>query len=192
MLIMERSFLFEAKTFCLSAKVGFPNLRLEERRKGFVGCIFTSIQCLLWLVDMVEEAIQSPVKEDFTKSYREGDKATMVHGGGNKAGRFLEVSVLAEGGRKGVISLPEGRYGKGWRQFAGELQQLGRLSSSYLDWRSVGLHLRLGFLWFFFGCDCPEIVCGSHSINHGCRGESCCFQGLLLKVSQSLFSVLLF
>ena len=122
MLVMEQSFLYEAKTFCLSAKVGCPNLCLEERRKGFVGFIFVSIQCSLWLVDMVEEAIQSSVKEDFTKSYREGDKATMVHGGGNKAGRFLEVSVLAEGGCKGVIWLPEGRYGKGWRRFAGELR----------------------------------------------------------------------
>ena len=59
-----------------------------------------------------------------TKSYRKGDKATMVQGGGNKAGRFLKVSVLAEGGRKGVIWLPEGRYGKGWRRFVGELRQL--------------------------------------------------------------------
>jgi hypothetical protein len=55
--VMERIFSFEAKTFCLSAKVGCPNLRLEERRKGFVGYIFASIQCSLWLVDMVEAAI---------------------------------------------------------------------------------------------------------------------------------------
>ena len=54
------------------------------------------------------------MKEEIAKSYREGDKATMVHGGGNKAGRFLEVSVLAAGRRKGVIWLPEGRFGRGW------------------------------------------------------------------------------
>jgi hypothetical protein len=123
-LVMERSFTVEAKTFCLSAKVGYPNLRLEERRKGFLGYIFASVQCSSWLVEMVEAAIQSQAKEDFAKSYREGDKATMVHGGGNKAGRFLEVSVLTEGGRKGVIWLPEGRFGRGWRRFAGELRQL--------------------------------------------------------------------
>jgi hypothetical protein len=35
--VMERIFSFEAKTFCLSAKVGCPNLRLEERRKRFRG-----------------------------------------------------------------------------------------------------------------------------------------------------------
>jgi hypothetical protein len=40
------------------------------------------------------------VKEEIAKTFREGDKATMVHRGGNKAGRFLEVSVMAKGGRK--------------------------------------------------------------------------------------------
>ena len=57
MFVMERSFSFDAKTFYLSAKDGCPNLRLEERRKGFVGYIFTSIQCSSWLVDTVEVAI---------------------------------------------------------------------------------------------------------------------------------------
>ena len=60
-----------------------------------MGFIFASIQCSSWLVDMEEEAIQSPVKEDFAKSYHEGDKATMVHGGGNKAGSFFEVSEVS-------------------------------------------------------------------------------------------------
>jgi hypothetical protein len=44
---------------------------------------------------MVEAVIQSQVKEEISKSYRERDKAMMVHGGGNKAGWFLEVSILA-------------------------------------------------------------------------------------------------
>jgi hypothetical protein len=122
--IMERSFSVEAKSFRLSAKIGCPNLRLEERRKGFVGYIFASVQCSEWLVETVESAIQSQVKEEIAKTFREGDKAMMVHGGGNKAGRFLEVSFLAVGGRKGVIWLPEGRFGRGWRRFAGELRRL--------------------------------------------------------------------
>ena len=62
------------------------------------------------------------MKEDFSKSYREGDKVLMVHGGSNKAGRYLEVSVYAEGGHKGVLWLPEGRFGQGWHWFVGELR----------------------------------------------------------------------
>jgi hypothetical protein len=57
-----------------------------------------------------------------SKSYREGDKVLMVHGGSNKAGRYLEVSVYVEGGRKGVIWIPECRFGRGWHRFAGELR----------------------------------------------------------------------
>jgi hypothetical protein len=32
------------------------------------------------------------------------------------------VSVYAEGGRKGVLWIPEGRFGRGWRLFADELR----------------------------------------------------------------------
>jgi hypothetical protein len=117
---MERRFSIEAKSFCFSARDGFSDFRLEERRKNFVGFIFTSSLCASWLVETVEAACQ--VKEDVARSYREGDKVLMVHGGANKAGRFLEVSEYAEGGRKGVLWLPEGRFGRGWRRFAGELR----------------------------------------------------------------------
>ena len=80
---MERHFSIEAKSFCFSAKEGSPFLRSEEKRKDFVECIFASNQHSSWLVDTVEEA--SKVKDDITKSYREGDKVLMVHGGVNKA-----------------------------------------------------------------------------------------------------------
>jgi hypothetical protein len=150
---MERSFFFETKTLCLSAKDGCSLFRLEERRKGFVGFIFASNQCSSWLVDTVEAAILSQSKEDFAKSYYEGDKATMVQGGGNKAGRFLEVSVFAEGGRKGIIWLPEGRYGRGWRRFVVELRQLvagqikkTELAASPLEAPSLGVTARRSFV----------------------------------------------
>ena len=71
--MMERRFSIEAKSFCFSAKEWYPDLHLEERRKGFVGYIFASIQCSSWLVDTVEAA--SKVKDDIAKSYCEGDKS---------------------------------------------------------------------------------------------------------------------
>ena len=64
------------------------------------------------------------MKEEIVKSYCKGDKVTMVHRGGNKARRFLEVLVFAEGGCKGVIWLLKGHFGRGWRRFAGELWHL--------------------------------------------------------------------
>jgi hypothetical protein len=117
---MERRFSIEAKSFFFSSKNGSSLFRLEERRKNFLGYIFVSTQGSSWLVDTVEAACQG--KEDIAKSFREGDKALMVHEGANKAGRFLEVAVFAEGGRKGGLWLPEGWDGQGWRRFAGELR----------------------------------------------------------------------
>jgi hypothetical protein len=119
---MGRLFSIEAKSFRFSSKEGSSLFRLEERRKKFVGYILVSTQGSTWLIDTVEAACQE--KENVAKSFREGDKALMVHGGSNKAGRYLEVSVYAEGGRKGVLWLPEGRFGWGWRRFAGELRLL--------------------------------------------------------------------
>jgi hypothetical protein len=68
--------------------------------------------------------LKSPSIEDFAKSYREVEKVLMVRGGGNKASHYLEVAIFAEGGRKGIIWLPEGHGGWGWHQFVGELCQL--------------------------------------------------------------------
>jgi hypothetical protein len=116
---MERRFSIEAKSFWFSFKEGSSLLRLEERRKEFCGYIFVSINGSSWLVDTVEEVCK--VKEDIAKSFCEGDKAMMVHGGANKAGRFLEVAVFTEGGRKGGVWIPEGQDGWGWCHFVGEL-----------------------------------------------------------------------
>ena len=118
-LFIERCFCIQAKAFYFSVKDGSSVLRLEEKRKNFLGLIFASIPCLTWLVDTVEAACL--VEENIAKSFREGNKEFMVHGGANKGGRFLEVSIYAEGGRKGVLWIPEGRFGQGWRFFLDEL-----------------------------------------------------------------------
>ena len=56
---MERRFSIEAKAFCFTAKEGSTDLRLEERRKGFVRVIRVGPQSAVWLVAKVEEAFQS-------------------------------------------------------------------------------------------------------------------------------------
>ena len=46
------------------------------------------------------------MKDDTIKYYREDAKVLMVRGGGNKAGRFMEVAVYVEGGRKRLFVSP--------------------------------------------------------------------------------------
>jgi hypothetical protein len=120
---MERRFSVEAKAFSFSAKADVSELRLEERRKGFCGFVFLCLQGFAWLMAAIE-ALKDLVK-DFVKYFREDVKALMVRGGGNKAGRYLEVVAFVEGGRKGAIWLPGGRegWGWGWSRILGELLQ---------------------------------------------------------------------
>jgi hypothetical protein len=66
----------------------------------------------------------------------------MVHGGANKVGRILEVSVYAEGGRKGVLWLLKGLFGRGWRRFASELRLMlvppnGKIGSEVSETRTM-------------------------------------------------------
>ena len=140
--VMEWRFSIEAKVFYFSVKEGSTVLRLEERRKQILGFIFASSPFASWLVDTVEAACL--VKEDITKSFCEGNKVCMVHGGASKVGRFLEVSVYAEGGRKGVLWLLEGRFGRGWRCFVDELRlmvvpTIGKIRSKELGTQSLPL-----------------------------------------------------
>ena len=73
----------EAKTTFFSMKAS--ELRLEERRKGFLGLVLVGLRCASWLATTVKEASQSSVLVDFVKSSSEGRKSLTVRGGCNKA-----------------------------------------------------------------------------------------------------------
>jgi hypothetical protein len=119
---MERRFAMEAKSFSFLAKADKPELRLEEKRKGFTGSFSLSLQCSNWPADMVEEVLKSQGTEVFNKLFQENEMILKIHKGCNKAGRFLVAEAFVEGGRKGAIWLPEGCEGWGWRRFVDELR----------------------------------------------------------------------
>jgi hypothetical protein len=122
--MMESRFSVEAKIFSFSANMGKSILRLEEKQKGFSGFISLGIKCSDWLADVVEEALGTQRKEDFSRSFRDELRVVKVRMGSNKARYFLEAAVFVEGNRKGVIRLPEGRGGWGWQHFVDELHLL--------------------------------------------------------------------
>ena len=116
---MERRFKVEAKTF-FSTKAS--QIRMEERRKGFLGLILMDRRGAAWLAETVEEASWLPVLVDFDKSSSEGRKLLSIRGGCNKGGRFLEVVALVDDDRKGIIWIPKARSGRGWWRFVSELR----------------------------------------------------------------------
>jgi hypothetical protein len=73
---MERRFKVEAKSFFFSTKAS--QLRLEERRKGFLGLILVDLRGATWLAATVEEASRSPALADFVRSSSEGRKSLSV------------------------------------------------------------------------------------------------------------------
>jgi len=113
----------EAKYFSFLVKSEGSDLRLEERRKGFCGVIFLGVQASEWLLATIKEALKASGR-GLVKYFREDIKALMVRGGENKSGRYIEVVVFAEGGRKGIMWLPEGRKGGGWARVADEMRKL--------------------------------------------------------------------
>ena len=76
------------------------------------------IKCSDWLAN----AVEAQRKEEFARTFQDEVRVLKVRMGSNKAGWFLEVAVFVEGGRKGVIRIPEGRKGWGWQRFVDELR----------------------------------------------------------------------
>jgi hypothetical protein len=75
---MERRFTVEAKTFFFSTKAS--QLRLEERRKNFLGLILMGLSGASWLATTVEEASRSLKLVVFVKTSSKGRKSLTVRG----------------------------------------------------------------------------------------------------------------
>jgi hypothetical protein len=116
---MESCFFVEAKAFSFSVEVGKPKLSVEERRKGFLGP-----QSVAWLIVTMEEVMQTDRIVDFVNSNQEASKVLTVRRGGNRDGWFLVVLTQTVGGRRNIIVVLEGREGRGWSRFAGELSKV--------------------------------------------------------------------
>jgi hypothetical protein len=71
---MERNFSVESKSFSLSVLEGASMVRVEEKRKSFVGAIVLSTQCSDWLASTLETLLSFSGDHDFVKSFREGSK----------------------------------------------------------------------------------------------------------------------
>jgi hypothetical protein len=115
---MDKNFLVESKSFTFSVLGGASTVRVEEKRKNFLGVVILNAQSSEWLASSLEVVLGLPAEQDFVKSFREGSKVLIARRGGNKVGRFLEATTFGLGGRKGSIVIPEGRGRWGWLKFS--------------------------------------------------------------------------
>ena len=61
--------------------------------------------------------------ENFARTFRDGNKVFILQMGLNAHGSFLMISELLHGRRKGLIIVPEGKLGSGWRGFGFHLRK---------------------------------------------------------------------
>jgi hypothetical protein len=120
---MENHFFVEAKS-SFSVEIGKLKLQPEERRKGFAGVVSLGPRCEAWLIETVEEVLQSIGAEEFIKTTLDASNVVTIKRGSNKAGSFLEVAAQVVGCRTGFILLPEGRDGQGSSRFSGKLSKV--------------------------------------------------------------------
>jgi hypothetical protein len=71
---MDKKFIVESKSFAFLVLGGASMLRLEERRKNFLGVVILNSQSSEWLALMLEVLLGFPEEQYFVKSFREGSK----------------------------------------------------------------------------------------------------------------------
>ena len=77
----------------------------------------------LRLLSYIEDLISNTHPENFARTFRDGNKVFILQMGLNAHGSFLMISDLLHGRRKGVIIVPEGKLGCGWRGFGFHLRK---------------------------------------------------------------------
>ncbi len=77
-----------------------------------------------WLKTTVEALIRNTEVTEFIKSSRDGNNAFIAQKCSNRSDQYLEVMEYAMGGCRGLIVIPEGREGRGWRSFPAELRKV--------------------------------------------------------------------
>ena len=119
-------FLFvESKSFEFSVEEGgsFFLLRIFERFKDSLRSVFLGKEGAFRLLTYFEELISKSRQENFARTFREDNKVFILQMGLNAHGSFLMISELLHGRRKGLIIVPEGKLGSGWRGFGFHLRK---------------------------------------------------------------------
>ena len=118
-------FFVESKTLEFSVEEGgtFYLLRIFERYKDSLRSVFMGKESALRLLTYIEDLMSNTRLENFARTFRDGNKVFILQMGLNAHGSFLMISDLLHGRRKGVIIVPEGKLGSGWRGFGFHLRK---------------------------------------------------------------------
>ena len=118
-------FFVESKSFEFSVEEGgsFFLLRIFERYKDSLRSVFMGKESALRLLTYIEDHLSNSCPDNFARTFRDGNKVLILQMGCNAHGSFLMISKLLHGRRKGLIIVPEGKLGSGWRGFGFHLRK---------------------------------------------------------------------
>ena len=119
-------FFVESKTFEFSVEEGgsYFLLRIFERGLTSMCSVFMGKESANRFLFHLEELISKQSPGHFARTIREGDIVFILQLGSNAYGKFLMVSELLHGQRKGNMVIPEGRLGSGWCGFGLNLRKI--------------------------------------------------------------------
>ena len=119
-------FFIESKTFEFLVEEGgsYFLLRIFERGLTSMRSVFMGKESATLFLFHLEELISKQSPGHFARTIREGDIVFILQLGSNAHGKFLMVSELLHGRRKGNMVIPEGRLGSGWRGFGLNLRKI--------------------------------------------------------------------
>ena len=118
-------FFLESKSFEFSVEEGgsFFLLRIFERYKDSLRSVFMGKESAFRLLTYIEDHLSNTRPDNFARTFRDGNKVLILQMGFNAHGSFLMISELLHGRRKGLIIVPEGKLGSGWRGFGFHLRK---------------------------------------------------------------------
>ena len=100
-------------------------LHIYERNKDSLRLIFMSKESAKrqTFANLCRGSHVNTAPENFARTFRDGNKVFILQLGFNAHGSFLMISYLVHGRRKGLIIVPEGELGSGWRGFGFHLRK---------------------------------------------------------------------
>ncbi|XP_035543339.1 uncharacterized protein LOC118347632 [Juglans regia] len=96
---------------------------IESSHRG-VKYISVDGETLGWLGSMVKDCTVTVGSQEFLQTRRKGDTVIIVRKGHNFNGSFISISEFGRDKRRGLLVIPEGRKGEGWKKLADILMEM--------------------------------------------------------------------
>jgi hypothetical protein len=112
----------ESKSFEIVKHVS--TLSIIERSRSHVSSVSMGFLAARWCREALLEVANLTTEKHLFRSFRERNSVFVIQKQRNGRGGFVSITVLGESRGKGIVFIPEGRDGKGWRGVSNVIHDL--------------------------------------------------------------------